>query len=314
MTTRIRFFFMIVFVGITSRVYLQTQFENAGFEQWENVGTSTEEPLEWSSIKTSDVSSLNSVAPKVLFQSSDAHSGNFSVKLENKASFGIVANGTITNGQVHADMNPENGYVFTNTNDAQWYTSFTDKPDSLVGWYKYEPAGADKGKVEVILHTGLGENPENGTLANWVAHARFNLPNTTITSWSRFSVPFHYFSINSPQYVLAVLTSGDSTQAVGGSVAYFDDLELIYNPVSVEENMLNDIRFVQENNGLQLYFKTTVNGVLKLSILDISGRKLDEVSTEMYGNYFLPLNYPKGIYLIQLIHNGVAINRKVYIE
>ena len=28
------------------------QLDNAGFEQWENVGSSDEEPIEWSSTKT----------------------------------------------------------------------------------------------------------------------------------------------------------------------------------------------------------------------------------------------------------------------
>jgi hypothetical protein len=310
----IRLLVTTFFASGYSQFYLQSQFENGGFEQWENVGSSTEEPLEWSSIKTSDVASLNSVAPKVLFQSTDAHSGSYSIKLENKASFGIVANGTITNGQVHADMNPSNGYVFTNTSDTKWHTVFTDRPDSVVGWYKYQPSGGDKGKVEVILHTGLAENPENGTLVNWVAHARFNIANTTISSWTRFSVPFHYYSINSPQYMLAVLTSGDSTQAANASVAYFDDLEMIYNPVSIEEQFLKDIRFVQESKGLTLYFDGGINGLLTIRVLDMTGRVLDGVSTEMYGSCFLALNYPRGVYLIQLMHNGIAINRKIYIE
>ena len=41
------------------------QLDNAGFEQWENVGSSDEEPIEWSSTKTSDNSSLNALAPQV---------------------------------------------------------------------------------------------------------------------------------------------------------------------------------------------------------------------------------------------------------
>jgi hypothetical protein len=310
----IRLLVVVILIGSANKFYLQSQFENGGFEQWENVGSSTEEPLEWSSIKTSDVASLNSLAPKVLFQSTDAHSGNYSVKLENKSSFSIVANGTITNGQVHADMNPENGYVFTNTSDAKWHTVFTDRPDSVVGWYKYQPSGNDKGKVEVILHTGLGENPENGTFSNWVGHARFNMSNTTVSSWTRFSVPFRYYTINSPQYMLAVLTSGDSTQAVNGSVAYFDDLEMIYNPVSIEEQFLSKIQFRQNSEGLSLYFQEINAGIMHIQVIDVMGRMLNHVSTEMTGNFFLPLHYPSGIYFIQLMHNGVAFNRKIYIE
>ena len=44
------------------------QLDNAGFEQWENVGSSDEEPIEWSSTKTSDNSSLMHLLHKLLVE------------------------------------------------------------------------------------------------------------------------------------------------------------------------------------------------------------------------------------------------------
>ena len=83
-------------------------------------------------------------------QSTDAHSGSYSLEMTNVTTFGIVANGTVTNGRIHADFNPSLGYVFTDQTDDTWNQSFSDTPDSLVGWYKYNPTGSDKGKVEAI--------------------------------------------------------------------------------------------------------------------------------------------------------------------
>lgn len=304
---------LLIFSATPAIFYAQTQFENPGFETWEGSG-STEEPAQWSSIKTSDNGSLNGLAPQVLFKSTDAHSGSYSIKLENKSSFGVVANGIITNGQVHADMNPSNGYVFTNTSNANWNTPFTDRPDSLVGWYKYTPSGVDKGKVEVHLHTGAGQNPENGTLANRIGGARFNIANSTVSSWTRFSVPFYYVNSNAPTHMLAVLTSGDSTNAVANSVAYFDDLEFIYNPSSVEENIFSAAQIFQHNGLLNINMRAEYESGAFVSVTDIQGRTLIENNVLKSGQNHFSVPFSSGIYLISFTYNNQVVTRKIFID
>jgi len=230
----------------------QQQLVNPGFETWDGSGA-TSEPVNWSSLKTSDNSLLSGQAPVVISQDT-GRDGGFSIKLENKSVFGIVANGILTNGRVHADFNPENGYVFTDVNDARWNTPFISRPDSLVGWYKYQPSSAggqvDKGKVEVMLHkTGDGQLPEGSTAANVVGKARFNMVQGS-ASWVRFSVPFNYANADSPEYILVVLTSGDSTSAVTGSIAWFDDLQLVYNIANVPGNVIKEFSVAQMNSSL----------------------------------------------------------------
>ncbi len=305
---------VLIIASLPTVLWAQTQFENPGFETWEGTGAYAE-PVQWSSIKTSDVSSLNPFAPQVLFQSSDAHSGSYSIKLENKSTLGIVANGIITNGQVHADTDPSNGYVYTNTSDAKWNTTFTDKPDSVVGWYKYAPSGIDKGKVEVILHTGAGQNPENGTLANRVGGARFNFPNATISSWTRFSAPFYYSSANTPQYMLAVLTTGDSTNnAQAGSIGYFDDLELIYNPSSVEENIISAAQIFQQNGELTIVMKGDYSAGASVTVSDMQGRNLVSNQVLLVGQNGFSLPFSTGIYLITFTYNNQLMTRKIFID
>lgn len=232
------------------------QIENPGFETWEGSGA-TLEPVNWSSLKTSDNSTLAGQAPEVLTQDT-GRDGGFSVKLENKSVFGIVANGILTNGRVHADLNPANGYVFTDANNAQWNTPLTTRPDSIVGWYKYQPASSggnlDKGKVEVLLHkTGDARLPETTTtLVNSVAKARFDMIQPS-AAWVRFSVPFNYVSSDNPDYILIILTSGDSTVAINGSIAWFDDLQLIYNePVSTPTQIQKEFSIAQINAALRI--------------------------------------------------------------
>jgi hypothetical protein len=226
---------ILFFVG--APYFAQQQFENPGFETWENEGTATAEPVNWSSLKTSSGGQAG-VAPKVISKDAGRNGGS-SVKFENISAFGITANGILTNGRVYApDFNPENGYVGTVSTDDRWNTPFTSRPDSLVGWYKFQPTPGDKGKVEVVLHKGTDCSLPEGDVPNdLVAFARFDMVETTST-WKRFSVPFTYYSADQPDYMLSVLTSGDSTQALIGSLAWFDDLEFIYN-LNVQTEVLS---------------------------------------------------------------------------
>jgi len=176
---------------------------------------------------------------------------------------GLSANGLLTNGRVHADFDPELGYVYTNANDPRWNTPFVSRPDSLVGWYRFAPVGGDKGKVEVFLHkTGNCRIPENESNPNQlVATARYDIL-TAQSQWTRFSVPFNYTSTDAPEYILSVVTSGDSTQAVVGSVAYFDDFELIYNLNVTTEQLSSNNYSITNTTGAAIEVPYTVEGGL----------------------------------------------------
>ena len=209
--------------------FAQVNFENGGFETWEGSGPELE-PVDWSSLKTG--TGVSSLSPVVLFQSTDSHSGTYSAELRTDTYFWTPVNGTMTNGRVAAPTtDPEDGYVFTDDTDGAWNTECTDRPDSLVGWFKYTPAGTDVGKVEVLLHDGSGNGqlPDSPTPAgDWIGKARYDFTGTT-SAWTRFSVPFTYYSTDAPTHFLAVCAAGDSTVSTDGSVLLLDDLELIYN-------------------------------------------------------------------------------------
>ncbi len=208
----------------------QNQIENPGFELWEDAGSSVHEPVDWNSIQTSDADfMIRNFAPVVLNRSTDAYTGKYSVKLFNKSAAGTVDPGLTTNGRIHAVMDREKGYIYTDTADSRWNTPFTARPDSIVGWYKCFPKEGDNGKVQVVIHTGMASISENNSRKNWIGTAQFLLPSLEVSSWTRFSAPFTYFNSNIPEYILIILTSGNGLKAVDGSVAYFDALELIFN-------------------------------------------------------------------------------------
>lgn len=211
----------------------QQQPENPGFENWEDVGLDEDEPVDWSSIKTSDGGSLiNTFAPYVWEQSTDAHTGAYSVKLTNiyVSIASTVATGTVTNGRIHAEFSGT-GWAYTNSGDSQWHTPFAQKPDSVVVWAKFSPVGNDTAAVKALLHTGDAQIPQ-ADMSTWVSLAQINIPGE-VTTWTRYSAPFEYFNEDTPQYILFVLSGGGEVSQEN-SVTFFDDLELIYNPLSLD--------------------------------------------------------------------------------
>ena len=225
--------FLIVFFIFFHRASLlaQQQISNSGFEFWEEIRSDVNEPVKWNSIKNTDGSmATKKLAPDVISRSEIAHSGKYSLKLVNKSTLGIVANGMITNGAIHGSTNKSKSYVYTDDRSLEFSTPFISRPDSLVGWYMYTPQEKDSAMVILLLHKGTVTLPDRGTKKNWVGGVKLILPATRKNTWTRFSAPVYYFKKDIvPQYLLVILSAGNRKQAVTGSEALFDDLQLIYN-------------------------------------------------------------------------------------
>lgn len=208
----------------------QPQPENVSFEAWDNAGQATQEPQQWSSLKTSDGGAfINSLVPQLCWRSTDAHTGQYSVNLRTVGSVVGPANGLLTNGRVHAELDVANSYMYTVQDQEQWRTSMTSRPDSLIGWFKAAPASGDRPNVGALLHIDEGRLPAFGTEDNYVAGASWKGPYSPVTQWTRFSTPFVYLNDWQPEWLLFILTAGDSAGSVEGTQAWYDDLALIYN-------------------------------------------------------------------------------------
>jgi hypothetical protein len=57
-------YIILSLIQIQVLFFFSQQIDNNGFENWENIGTSSEEPIDWSSTKTSDTPSLMGLHPK----------------------------------------------------------------------------------------------------------------------------------------------------------------------------------------------------------------------------------------------------------
>ena len=286
----------IIFALLIINGTLSQQLENSGFEQWENVGTGEEEPLSWSSTKTSDNSSLNGLAPQVISRSTDAHTGTYAAKLVNKnvPFVNIVANGILTNGIIHTTTNPQDSYVYTDVNSSDHSQPFTSYPDSIVGWYKYAPQGNDVGNIQVLLHGSYGQLPVDAS-TSIIALAEFDF--SANSNWTRFSTPFIYYpTINNPSYILCNISAGDSTQAVANSELKIDDLELIYNTTKIPDQSTNSINVTYLNDHLQ--FSNIVNEI-NYAIYNLQGQLMNIGKIDRY-NRNVSITLESGIYFISI--------------
>lgn len=311
---------LLLFVVVLSvMASAQTQLENAGFELWEDILVSDvdtiREPVEWSSLKTSDDPTLSNLAPVVCTRSRDAHTGDFSIKLTNVKSF-IIANGVATNGRMHPVLNTALAYMFTDTVNDQWNTPFTGRPDSIAGWMKYTTPAVDIMQVKVTLHQGFGRQPDPDSTENWIGVADYRSSLHTEGEWVRFSSPFNYSSEAIPEYVLLVLNSGNGYQPVAGSVLLLDDLEMIYNTPQSSANRLQQTEgYIFAVDKRQLILKGMDPSLFQnIKIFDISGKLLwssrltgDQVDIE-------PAHLGNGLYLLRLSGKDAIFTQKIVLR
>ncbi len=314
-------FFAALLFGIYAlRAQTADTLENPGFEKWEvpfGLPANHPEPVNWSAIKTSDNSSINSLAPVNWARSDSAHSGNYSVKLFNVSTFGKIATGTLTNGRIHtpADMDADKGYVYTDTSNSLWNTPFSGRPDSLTGWYMFFPKQGDKANVTAILHVGYAQSPAaNGDSSTWIAKASFDTPAKEVPVWTRFSVPFEYFSDKTPQYILFVLTSGNGVNAKEGSYIYYDDLKVVFNPTGIKTVKNGTLKVFAYNKKLHLALQHAPGGIYRIKVLNILGRVQYTTTLQNGQTKTIELSLPRGIYLVEAQNGNHVMVQKVLIH
>jgi len=292
------------------------QVENGGFEDWEEVGLGTEiiEPIEWSTIKTSDDPTISSLAPITWERSTEAHSGQYSVRLHNTSTLGIPVSGTMSNGQYHPNLNTELAYVYTNTADPRWNTPYTSRPDSIAFWVKWFPDDDDTLQFQALLHVDeatLPPKPEN--LPNQVAYTRADI-GETIENWTRVALAFEYYDNRTPEYLLIIITSGNGTTPNVGSYAFYDDIEIISGQ-AIQDNPLEQVSIYFENNTVHiLNLSEDIMKQSTLEIIDLAGRPIWHSKIHSNEITIEPTFNLDGIYLLKISTADNVISRKIYIK
>jgi len=312
MKNNLRLYVLIIALSAILYSYGQQQPENPGFELWEEYGfgPDTLEPVNWNSLKSSDGGDfINSVIPVTLERSTDAHSGDYSVKLRNDTILIFVAPGTMTNGRVHATLPPSDAYVYTIDSLPEFNTPFTDLPDSLTAWIKFFPQENDIAHVTAILHSDTAKIADS-TQTNWIAVAIIDVP-IQVDEWTKFSAPFQYLNNNTPEYILFAIYAGDAVNSKPFSTMYLDDIQLIYHETGIKSDQEQGFKYGVSGNELTVYLPEKYYGqVLKLEITDLSGRRVVAQNFSSRTSNSFTIDLPQGMYVCRVKGINFSLEEK----
>ncbi|MBP5570760.1 MAG: hypothetical protein J6X46_07075 [Prevotella sp.] len=278
----------------------QPNIQNGGFEDWgvdkDAPASQAVEPRYWHSFSSAS-GAFALLAGSHCFKSTDAHSGNYSVKLQATSVLGQIANGTITTGRLNAGAmvaaSPDNhsevdlSKTETDRNGDPYYQTLEARPDSIAFWVKFSTgkAGTLANMSAYITDGTYYQAPEDKTYNNKVGWAEY--PSIAACSeWKRISVPFTYADngLEPKAIMLTFSTCATPGGGKGDEVLLVDDVELIYG-ISYTDKLVVKVN-TGENTETTEIPSSTINiskntdGTYKLSIKNFSlapGMELGDV-------------------------------------
>ncbi len=248
------------------------QLLNRGFEDYDNLGEKSVEPVGWNSFMTAKTSGITSAGQdRRLERVSDVRpgtAGTYSVRIFSTQVLGINANGTITTGRLNMGSttatDPSN-HSFTDRGAEGFYFPFTVVPDSMVIWAKYAPNSvSDQGQIRAIVHND-NATVDPGTDMNQAVAIATVRPVKGNGGWVRYSAPFDRSGCGSrdSRYILVSITT-NKTPGGGQAQLWVDDILFVYNP-TVSLNKLPVTSFNMRNGAPTVSIPFTVKGTLALN-------------------------------------------------
>ena len=214
------------------------QIPNSDFEAWDKP-TGSGEPNNWHGFKSA-TGNYASWAKGTLASSTDVRPGSTGTKsalITAGNVFGIVNNGTMTNGRLKAgSMSAANtdNHSEMQSSAKDYFTALKAAPDAITTWLKATISkSSDMANISTIVFDGsYYQDPEDKTYTNVAAKAK----NSSISKcdWTQFTIPFDYDTYadnNAAAAAILVTISTNATPGAGtsGDKVYVDDMALIYN-------------------------------------------------------------------------------------
>ena len=310
---------ILLFTALTltsGALFAQTQIGNGDMENWEAV-TSGDEPVNWNSFITAS-GTWNTFAAEQIEESTDVRPGSGGASSARiwarDAGFSVTANGNMTLGQINMGAitaNDPANHNYTVTGDGDFSEAFTDTPDSIVFWVKFNATGAsEEARMKATLHDDYNyKDPEDASsTAEVVATAEVNFLPTS--GWVRMALAFDYSgaaSVN--EYILVTFT----TNAVPGGgdpndELFVDDVELIYNTNGLTQADGFALNVFMNNEASELNFKSNddLNG--NYEVYNLSGKLVlaGDLTTS------IPFDAPAGVYIVNVMVGEASKQFKVY--
>ena len=250
---------LLFILTLTFAVSAEAQnIPNAGFESW-TAGFGYDDPNSWGTLNAASILGL----PISVTKSTERHGGSFSARVETMST--IDSTGALT---------PSPGFMFIGSvnifqGTGVMGTSFTARPDSLVGWVKCNSVNGDTSGVVLQLSKW-----DATSLTQEMIGFGLYITTSSSSSFYRFSVPIEYVSENTPDtmsvFVLSSLGNGQI-----GSAIWVDDLSLIYNTSSIGE--LNGTSFEVFPNPVNDELSISSKIIDKMEVYSATGILIDHI-------------------------------------
>ena len=237
LTNTLLIILLILPFALNAQVY---QLPNPGFENWDGTG-SDDEPTNWNGFPSAECTLASYLCNQALTtrhsRSTDTHNGTgVSCRIFSTSVIGIVANGNITTGRIHAGStqasNSEN-YNYTVTGNSDFRQPFNGQPDSIRFWAKVNASSSStQARMSSIIHdaSDVRDPIISSDNSHIVGTAIRNFSGDN--SWHEIIVPFDYdsYSGNTPAYILVTFSTNKTPGGgSGGDELYIDDIMMIYH-------------------------------------------------------------------------------------
>jgi len=255
---------------------------NAGFESWTTAGA-YEDPNNF--VTFNMLSSFG--LPVTVTKSAVAHSGSFAVRMETMVS---ALTGDTVPGLVQSGTGDFLNVVFP--------SPYSARPTRLQFYYKGGPAANDTSGVFAVL-----------TKWDAVAGSKINVGAAELSiiaeagAYTFADIAFNYATNDIPDSILFIATSSASSVNIPGSYLLLDDVSFSMSSAGLFETPSYASSVYP--NPVKDDFKITLEGVEATSIiiLDLSGRKIDEIELGNIHSSIGVKHISTGSYLYQLKNN-----------
>jgi len=261
------------------------QIANGNFDSWQ-VHTDMI-PQGWQSPPSFNQGDSTGVS-----RSSDHYSGRYSLKLTEPYN---TYNQLLSTGKFDQSGNVSGGQPYKLP------------ADTLTGYYKYSPSGADTGGIEITLQN-------NGLTVLQIGKIFTSTP-----GWTYFEVPFGGTSI--PDTLRIDLFAKISYTGIGGSVLYLDDLQLKSQEHSsgIPFNSKPEFRISAfpdpVQNQLNIVFDGNLPAEFGLKIYNSEGRLMIDKQINSGGSIVpVPIDQlSAGLYFYEINFNG-SVSRNKFVK
>lgn len=216
------------------------QLPNPGFENWD--GTQSDaEPSSWNSFETAECTLIFGCASAQTThheKSTDVRpgsTGTYSCRIWASSILGVVANGNMTTGRIHAGSMTaasSSNYNVSYPSQSGFAQAFNGKPDYMKFWAKVHTANSStQARMNTVIHNNSEvRDPviasDNNNIVG-IATLNYSGNNT----WQEYTVPFDYdsYGCTTPEYIL-ITFSTNKTPGSGSEndEVYIDDIEFVY--------------------------------------------------------------------------------------